>query len=84
MTDSGGLQKEAFFMQRPCVVLRDETEWVELVSNGNSLLAGNNTERISKCLHQILSTDHDYPSFYGDGNAAQQICEAILESDIGC
>ena len=47
LTDSGGLQKEAFFFSSPCVTLRDQTEWVELVENGFNMLAGANYDEIN-------------------------------------
>ena len=84
ITDSGGLQKEAFFLQRPCVVLRNETEWTELVANGNSILAGNDPARINKALTDILGREHNYPSYYGNADAAEQICEAIKNYAASC
>lgn len=80
VTDSGGLQKEAFFFEKPCVILREQTEWVELVENGNAILAGANEENILKAFNQLWNKeDYTYPDFFGKGDAAQFICKAILE-----
>ncbi len=80
VTDSGGLQKEAFFFQKPCVILRPQTEWIEIVENGNALLAEADYDKI---VHAFITlnakTDYSYPSFYGDGKAAEFICEKIIE-----
>lgn len=79
ITDSGGLQKEAFFFQKPCVILRNQTEWVEIVENGNALVAGNKKENIISAFHVLkVKTDFTFPLFYGDGKAAEFICEQIL------
>ena len=79
ITDSGGLQKEAFFFRKPCVILRDQTEWIEIVENGNAVLAGADEEKISNAF-KTLSTRNDFtfPSFYGDANAAEFICSKII------
>lgn len=79
-TDSGGVQKEAFFQQVPCVTLRDETEWVELVESGwNSLVSPDSKEKmlqkIKDCL-KIKPAKKIQP--YGKGDAAIQIAETIL------
>jgi UDP-GlcNAc3NAcA epimerase len=80
LTDSGGLQKEAFFFKKPCLVLRDNTEWIELVQNGNALLCEINADQIlSKAQFLIDNKNYTFPTFYGDGNAARFICEKILE-----
>lgn len=80
VTDSGGLQKEAYFFQKPCVILRPQTEWVEIVENGNALLAGADYDKIKSSFNQLMSkTDYSYPTFYGDGKAAEFICEKMLE-----
>ena len=49
MTDSGGLQKEAFFFSKPCVTIRDETKWTELIEGGYNVLSGSETEKIYQC-----------------------------------
>lgn len=81
VTDSGGLQKEAFFFQKPCIILRPQTEWVEIVENGNALLVGASKSKIEEA-YRLLSTknDYTYPSFYGDGAVAEFICEKIINA----
>jgi UDP-GlcNAc3NAcA epimerase len=79
-TDSGGLQKEAYFMQKPCVIMRSETEWVELVENGHAIVADADQDRITEAATQLLANPpREWPMHYGDGNAAQHICEIILQ-----
>lgn len=80
VTDSGGLQKEAYFFQKPCIILRPQTEWVEIVNNGNAILAEANYDKIMNAF-SILSSKKDftYPTLYGDGKAAEFICEKIIE-----
>lgn len=80
ITDSGGLQKEAYFFQKSCVILRPQTEWVEIVENGNAVLAGSDYTKIVAAFKKLHSkTDFTFPSFYGDGSAAEFICQKILE-----
>ena len=84
ITDSGGIQKEAFFSKKPCVILRDETEWIEMVANGNARLAGSNEKRIFQETMELLNkTSFNYPDIFGDGQAATFICTKILE-DLLC
>lgn len=81
-TDSGGLQKEAYFFEKPCLTLRTETEWVELVECGANTLCGHNTDRIVSCAKEILSnsTKQKHPALYGDGTAAKKIAELMRVS----
>lgn len=80
VTDSGGLQKEAFFFEKPCVILRPQTEWVEIVNNGNAILADASKERIETAFTALMNkTDYSFPPFYGDGKAAEFICTKIVE-----
>ncbi len=74
MTDSGGLQKEAFFFKKPCITLRDETEWVELVDHGYNFLAGATAESIYEVFQKIVKA-HMYfdKALYGDGKAGERI-----------
>lgn len=79
ITDSGGLQKEAFFFNKPCVVLRKETEWVEIVENGNAVLADADPKKIKEAAFRFMEgVDMEFPSFYGDGHAAEFICKEII------
>lgn len=75
LTDSGGLQKEAYFFSKPCVTMRDETEWVELVENRFNKLAGADTERIFELASVAKSNDNlDFSKrLYGNGNAGDLI-----------
>ena len=78
-TDSGGLQKEAFFFQTPCVTLRDETEWVELVDAGYNQLAGAESARILQAIEEMRAKDLDFNNpLYGKGDAAMEILKALL------
>lgn len=80
ITDSGGLQKEAYFFQKSCVILRPQTEWVEIVENGNAILAGSEYTKIVAAFKKLhAKTDFTFPSYYGEGNAAEFICQKILE-----
>jgi UDP-GlcNAc3NAcA epimerase len=79
-TDSGGLQKEAYFVQRPCVILRPETEWVELTAGGHAIVADADTSRILHAAHQLMHRSFEaWPQLYGDGHAAEQICQSIIQ-----
>jgi UDP-GlcNAc3NAcA epimerase len=80
ITDSGGVQKEAFFFYKPCVVLRKETEWVEIVKNGNAILVDSDEKRIVEATQQLLkATQLTFPSIFGDGKAAEFIAKKIIE-----
>ena len=79
MTDSGGVQKEAFFFSRPCVILRPETEWVEIVNNEAGILADADYDRIISAYDTLSSKDVLFPPLFGDGNAAGQILSTIQE-----
>lgn len=74
LTDSGGLQKEAYFFRKPCVTLRDETEWVELVDNGCNCLAGSVKERILENVEYMLKHQvTEAGGLYGSGEACFNI-----------
>lgn len=78
MTDSGGLQKEAFFCGKPCLTLRDETEWVELVEAGVNTLVGADTKTIVAQENTFLTIEHDFASnFYGQGNTGQEVVKLL-------
>jgi UDP-GlcNAc3NAcA epimerase len=79
ITDSGGVQKESHFFARPCIVLRKETEWVELVKNGTVKLADADPEKIRKAWDYFMNNREilQYPAFYGDGKAATSMLKEI-------
>jgi len=79
ITDSGGVQKESHFFRKPCIVLRKETEWVELVTNGTAVLVDADPVRIREEFGRFYKNlnELDYPGFYGDGRTAEFILEEI-------
>ncbi len=79
LTDSGGIQKEAYWLGVPCVTLRDETEWVETVQAGWNVLAGADTARIVTAVREFVLPEVR-PALYGDGAAAARIV-GRLQSD---
>lgn len=80
LTDSGGIQKEAYFFGVPCVTLRPETEWVETVEAGWNVLASADRERIVHAARSFVLPDA-YPPLYGNGSAAVH-CVTLLEERI--
>jgi UDP-GlcNAc3NAcA epimerase len=78
MTDSGGLQKEAFFFKKPCITMRDETEWVELVEHGYNFLTGATAENIYNTYKETVGGKYNFNSeLYGDGKAGQKIVKML-------
>ncbi|HYI11715.1 MAG TPA: UDP-N-acetylglucosamine 2-epimerase (non-hydrolyzing) [Thermoanaerobaculia bacterium] len=78
MTDSGGVQKEAFFFKSPCVTLRSETEWVELVEAGANFLSGNTKEEILAAYGRALAARPDWSiPLYGAGDGGKRILDAL-------
>ncbi len=76
LTDSGGMQKEAYFLRTPCLILRQETEWAELVEGGWNILVGTQPERIKEALNDLhLPSQGENP--YGEGEASLRIAEII-------
>jgi UDP-GlcNAc3NAcA epimerase len=78
LTDSGGLQKEVYWLHTPCVTLRDETEWVETVATGWNRLAGTDPDAIAGAVESSVPQDHPHPQLYGDGHTAQAIVDHLL------
>jgi len=76
LTDSGGIQKEAYLLKIPCVTIRGETEWIETLESGWNTLTGSSYDKIVNALEHI-NTPKQQESFFGDGNAATKIFNII-------
>ena len=77
-TDSGGLQKEAYYFKKPCITLREETEWVELLEVGCNCLVGADAEKIYQAFKKMSDINLNFDALlYGNGNASQKILEDI-------
>jgi UDP-GlcNAc3NAcA epimerase len=82
ITDSGGVQKEAFFFQKPSIILRTETEWKEIVDAGVGIVTDVKKDHILDAYSYFKTNGEtlQYPSIFGDGNAAGFICQTILNN----
>ena len=81
LTDSGGMQKEAYWLGVPCVTMRDETEWVETLAEGWNVLAGCDRQRIVEAAYRTRPS-HRQVDLYGDGHAAECIISVLSDSDV--
>lgn len=80
MTDSGGVQKEAFYFEKPCVILRPETEWIELVECGTAIIADANEAKIIEAYKTLTQKQGmQFPKLYGDGKASEFICGEMVK-----
>lgn len=82
ITDSGGLQKEAFFFDKPCITVREETEWVELIKNKVNFLVGSDKQKIVDTFNQINNATIDFSmNLYGTGNTGDDILNELLKAE---
>jgi UDP-GlcNAc3NAcA epimerase len=80
VTDSGGVQKEAYFHRRPCITMRNETEWTELVEMGVNCLVGVDSQLIENSLNKNWENiNFSKQEVYGEGNAGLKIAEKLRE-----
>lgn len=79
ITDSGGLQKEAFFCNKPCITVRNETEWTELVSSGVNFIAGDSSAKeIINAFYEAMNTKINFDgNFYGNGDCAEIVADEL-------
>ncbi len=77
ITDSGGVQKEAYWLRKRCITLRSETEWIETLENGWNTLVFNDLSQIQSVIQQPLGAHN--PALYGKGNASEEITQTILQ-----
>ncbi|NLZ49298.1 MAG: UDP-N-acetylglucosamine 2-epimerase (non-hydrolyzing) [Clostridiales bacterium] len=76
VTDSGGVQKEAFFMAKPCITMRDETEWVETVENGWNIIVGTDKDKILEAISNF-TPQNEREDIFGNGKAANEILKIL-------
>lgn len=79
VTDSGGLQKECYVLDTPCITIREQTEWVETLAKGYNTLAKPEKEELYKKIKSAKIEDNNKVDYYGDGKASNKICNLILE-----
>ena len=80
LTDSGGVQKEAYFLKIPCITLRENTEWIETVEDKWNILVGQDKDKILKAIKEFEPSGETYSFKFGDGKASKKIVEIIRKS----
>lgn len=80
ITDSGGLQKESYFFKKPCVTVRDQTEWTELIEHGANILSNAKSDEIKEKTFLMMAKPINYDiELYGDGHSSRKIVNALLK-----
>ncbi len=79
LTDSGGLQKEAYYLKVPCVTLRNETEWTETVVAGWNILCGSDAKKLVRAVRHFSDIPPLHSELYGKGNTAEQIAKILFD-----
>ena len=79
MTDSGGLQKEAYFFRKPCLILRPETEWVEIVEQHAGIITDADKELIVRSFDEYIDTEPQFPPLFGDGHSVEFMLDKTLD-----
>jgi len=84
LTDSGGVQREAYWLRTPCVILREETEWVETLHTGWNLLVGTDAKKIVQGIRRLERgrPTEKQRKLFGDGKASEKIVQILLERQI--
>jgi UDP-GlcNAc3NAcA epimerase len=81
ITDSGGLQKEAFFFRKFCITTREQTEWIELIENGYNFIGGTNKNFLINKTIELISKKFPSPlNLYGNGKACENICNVLINA----
>jgi UDP-GlcNAc3NAcA epimerase len=81
ITDSGGVQKEAYYFNKPCIIARPETEWVEIVEAGAGIVTDANAKAIQNAVNRLIEhPPTEFPPVFGDGKAAQFICRTMIDN----
>ncbi len=78
LTDSGGVQKEAYFYKVPCITLREETEWIETVKEGWNILVGTDSKKILQAIETFLPSSNQ-STLFGDGHASEKIVDLVYD-----
>ena len=80
LTDSGGVQKEAYFYKKPCIIVRQETEWKEIIDNNAGIITDANEEEIINAYKTFSQNKKQisFPPVFGDGNASEFICQEVV------